>query len=394
MAHLGRVMRRLDSFRKLDVIDTDSSSSMTAEAPQVNLPHVDTHLNMHQITGFYDEETGADGVDANGIENGIENGHDNAHTGTPSYTALFVSIWDPNCKRRKKNINPKSQEANTLVDTDFNTSPSHPSHSSTSPNLNNDEAPTEWSAVGHAATGKSGRVIHNLQEEIARLTRECSLYRSRAEETQRSNEALKIQNQNMNERLRNLEQVNETNLNSISRKDRKIDELRAEITGERNKRVDAEADASKTNETMREERENHHREQARTQEIAKYHETQYEVLSSTTKREKADLGRRVKALWSELQVLSEAQKTQSVCAERLDVLADQKNREVEGLKDAHEKLLATHTDYKKTKDEELRGTIERAHANNDMIDAAIASIKQTEAEMKWAIQLNKNQVHD
>ncbi|KAJ5290985.1 hypothetical protein N7478_000236 [Penicillium angulare] len=394
MAHLGRVMRRLDSFRKLDVIDTDSSSSMTAEAPQVNLPHVDTHLNMHQITGFYDE-TGVDGVDANGIENGIENGHENDYTGTLFYAALFASIRESEFQdeEEEKNINPKPQEADILVDTDFNTSPSLPSHTSTSPNLNNDEAPTEWSAVGHAATGKSGRVIHNLQEEIARLTRECSLYRSRAEETQRSNEALKIQNQNMNERLRNLEQVNETNLNSISRKDRKIDELRAEITGERNKRVDAEADASKTNETMREERENHHREQARTQEIAKYHETQYEVLASTTKREKADLGRRVKALWAELQVLSEAQKTQSVCAERLDVLADQKNREVEGLKDAHEKLLASHTDYKKTKDEELRGTIERAHANNDMIDAAIKSIKQTEAEMKWAIQLNKNQVH-
>ncbi|KAJ5936247.1 hypothetical protein N7454_005545 [Penicillium verhagenii] len=350
MAHLGRVLRRLESFRKLDNIHTDDSST-TTEAPQVNLPHVDTQLNMHQCNGFFEDESG-DGL--MGGDSTMDNG----------------------------------------LTADLNNFSSQTSNAPESPNLNLAEAPTEWSAVGHAATGKSGRVIHNLQEEIARLTRECSLYRSRSEETQRSNEALKIQAQNMNERLRNLEQVNDTNLNSIARKDRKIEELRAEHAGERSKRQDAEEDASRTNDTMREERENHYREQARMQEIAKYHETQYDVLSSMTKREKIELNRRVKALWAELQLMAEAQKSQAVCAERLDVIADQKNREVEGLKEVHEKLLENHTEYKKMKDSELRGTIERAHINNAMIDAALLKLKETEAEMKWAIQLNKNQVQN
>lgn len=256
--------------------------------------------------------------------------------------------------------------------------------------MNAAEAPTEWSAVGHAATGKSGRVIHNLQEEIARLTRECSLYRSRAEETQRSNETLKIQVQNINERLRNLEQVNETNLNSIARKDRKLEELRAELQGERTKRQEAEADMSKTNEMMREEQGKHNREQARLQEIAKYHETQYEVFAGTAKREKADMNRRFKVLWNELQVMAEAQRESNVCTERLDVLADQKNREVEGLKDTHEKLQASHADYKKTMDDDLHDAIEKAHTNDTRIDLALASLKKTEGEMKWAIQLANN----
>lgn len=254
----------------------------------------------------------------------------------------------------------------------------------------NSEAPTEWSAVGHAATGKSGRVIHGLQEEIARLTRECTLYRSRAEETQRSNEALKTQVQNLNERLRNLEQVNETNLNSISRKDRKMEELRAELQSERTKRQVAEADTSKTNETMRAEREKHHREQARTLEISKFHETQYEALAATTKRDKSDLSRRLRILWDEVKGMAAAQKAQTVNTERLDVLADQKNREMEIMRENHEKLLANHAEYKKMKDNELRETIERAHANNTKIETAVASIRATEAEMRWAIQVNKN----
>lgn len=249
---------------------------------------------------------------------------------------------------------------------------------------------TEWSAVGHAATGKSGRVIHNLQEEIARLKRDCDVYRLKAEETQRLNETVKIQYSNAQERLRNLEQVNETNLNSIARKDRKIEELRSELQSERTKRQTAEESANKTNDTMREERETHHREQAHTQEVAKHYEAQYDVLAGTTKRDKTDLGNRIKALWDELQSMQTAQKEQSVQTERLEVLADQKNREIAALKDSNEKLLATHAEYKKIKDSELRDTIERTHANNTLIDKTIDSMKQTEAQMRWAIKLNEN----
>lgn len=275
----------------------------------------------------------------------------------------------------------------------YNRASSSPSNPSANPvETTNSDAPTsEWSAVGHAAaTGKSGRVIHNLQEEIARLTRECTLYKSRAEEYQRTNEAYKIQQQNMNERLRNLEQVNETNLNSIARKDRKLEELRTELQHERSKRQDAEMDANQTNHTMREERENHNREQARSLEIAKHHETQYEVLSSATKRDKAEFAKRINAIWAELTTLANAQKTHTDSTERLEVLADQKNREFDILKESYEKLLAQHSTYKEMKDNDFRETIESAKSNNDMIAGILAQVKETETEMKWAIRLNES----
>jgi chromosome segregation ATPase len=276
---------------------------------------------------------------------------------------------------------------------DDSSSPSQPSNPSATTDTSNGDPPTaEWSAVGHAATGKSGRVIHNLQEEIARLTRECSLQKSRAEEFQRSNEAYKIQQQNMNERLQNLEQVNETNLNSIARKDRQLEELRSDLQHERSKRQDAESDASQTNEMMREERENHHREQARIQEISKHHETQYEVLSSTTKRDKADFTRRINAISGQFQSISNAQKTHIHSTERLEVLADQKNREIDVLKESYEKLLAKHTAYKDVKEKEFRDTLGSAQSSNDRIDGALAKIKETESEMKWVIRLNESQV--
>ncbi|KGO78304.1 hypothetical protein PITC_059170 [Penicillium italicum] len=339
MGGFKRVMKRLSPSKNPIPIAADPP--IRAEAPQVNLPHVDTQLNMHQHNGFLDD------------------------------------------------LATEGQNGNY---SQASSSPSNPPNSSTpTADANNLDAQTsEWSAVGHAATGKSGRVIHNLQEEIARLTRECTLYKSRAEEYQRTNEAYKIQQQNMNERLRNLEQVNETNLNSIARKDRKLEELRTELQHERSKRQDAEMDSNQTNHTMREERENHNREQARSLEIAKHHETQYEVLSSAMKREKAEFEKRINSIWAEFTTIANAQKTRIHSTERLEVLADQKNREFDSLKESYEELLARHSAYKELKDNDFRETIESAKSNTDTIAGVLAQVKETETEMKWAIRLNES----
>lgn len=368
MASLKRVMQRLSSTTSLSLINTDLVSLISAVSPQaplLNLPHVDTQLNMHQINGLFEDGTPA----ADGLRGRSK-----------SLTTVCALLTHRAVPSTDSHGSP-SQPSN----------PSNPPNPSANPNPNptstTDETPTEWSAVGHAATGKSGRVIHNLQEEIARLRRECGVYRSRAEETQRSNETLKTQVVNMSERLQNLEQVNETNLNSIARKDRKVDELRNELQSERDKRKEAESSASKTNDMMRDEREIHHREQAEAQELTKYHQTQFEVLASSTKREKAELGRRVKNLYDELKNLKNVHEEHCGSTQHLDVIAEQKNREIEGLKELHEKLVTTHVEYKKIKDDELRDEMARSRANNDKIEATLASVKETEGKMKWAINL-------
>lgn len=379
MASLKRAMKRLSSIANLNSINTDVQflpSPASTQPPQVNLPHVDTQLNMHQFNGlFEDGSPAADGLRGQSTMSMASTTFHRALLTRPGFIPPTDSHGSPtqSPSQSQSQTQPPSQLSNL------------PSGSPASP----DEAPTEWSAVGHAATGKSGRVIHNLQEEIARLRRECSVYRSRAEETQRSNETLKTQVQNMSERLRNLEQVNETNLNSIARKDRKIEDLRLEIQNEHDKRKHAESAASKTNDMMRDEREHHNREQAEAQELTKHHQTQYEVLASATKREKTDLGRRVKTLFDELKSLKEAHEKHVLSSDHLEVIAEQKNREIEGLKEVHEKLLDTHVQYKKSKDDELRDTIEQGRAYNAQLETLVASMKETEGKMNWVMRLQE-----
>lgn len=243
--------------------------------------------------------------------------------------------------------------------------------------------------MGHAATGKSGRVIHNLQEEIARLTRELSLYRSRAEETLHNNETLKEQILNLGERLRNSEQSNEANLHSIARKDRKIEELRAEVQSEKTRRQKAEAEMAKIQQLMAEEQDEFHRKCAELQEITNHATTQYDALAKAAQRDKADLQRKLKAVRDDLNALRREIEKKDKEQERLDALMERQNKELEAERDRINRVFEAYEAYKTENNRELRQLIEKGHANESIIDNALASLKETEDKMKWTIHVKK-----
>lgn len=248
----------------------------------------------------------------------------------------------------------------------------------------------EWSsAVGHATTGKSGRVIHNLQEEIARLTRECSVQRSRAEEAQRSNEAYKVQLHGISDRLRNLEQVHETNVNSIARKDRKIEALRAEIDGERTRRLGAEEDSRKTTNLAAEERDKHYRDLAEAQEVAKLNSTQYDALVKTSLKQKRGYEARLNELRDQISGVCDREQEKKVQLERLDVVISQKNREIESGRERTERILEAYEEYKQDRDQEIRDLIERGHRKDSIIDESLAGLLETQGKMKWVMAVKK-----
>ncbi|PYH97816.1 hypothetical protein BO71DRAFT_346194 [Aspergillus ellipticus CBS 707.79] len=322
-------------------------------APRVSLPHVETQLNMHQYNGLF--EIGS-----------------SEQQKMPAAVESTESI-----------VSPATNGTNRSSSTNG-------THTSTA----NDAPTSEWSsAVGHAATGKSGRVIHNLQEEVARLTRELTLYRSRAEETQRMNDAFKTQVQNMTERLRNLEQANETNLHSISRKDKKIDELRAEIQGEKDRRIQAEGESRKVNQLMDSARDDFHRKCAEMQETSSHSQTQYDVLAKTRQREQVEHLKKLKLLRDDFIGLKKHKDEGGVKLARMDALMAEKDRELEKSRERFDNLFANYEAYKRANDEEVRMLVENGREGEAKLDAALASLKETEDRMKWVLQV-KNEVKD
>ncbi|OKL58604.1 hypothetical protein UA08_06102 [Talaromyces atroroseus] len=337
LSPLKRMKRALKKQWKDQTADDDSSSTIP-DAPQLNLPRVETRLEMHQTNGLFD-----------------------------SLTTERRAVSNPSV--------PTDEAANGVL----------------SKSSNADTPTTEWtSAVGHASTGKSGRVIHNLQEEIARLTRELSLYRSRAEEAQHINETLKEQIINIGERLRNSEQSNETNLASIARKDRKLEDLRTEVRNEKTRRLKAEAETAKINQLMSEGQDEFHRKCAELQEVSNYNSSQYEALSKASLREKSDMQRKFKAIRDELASLRGQAELKDREQERLDALIDRQNQELETERRRIQEIFNAYDSYKTSRDREFEDLVTKGRQNQANVDSAVASLKETEDKMKWVMHVKKD----
>lgn len=199
------------------------------------------------------------------------------------------------------------------------------------------------------------------------------------------NDAYKTQVQNMGERLRNLELANETNLQSISRKDQKIKDLRVEVQNEKDRRQNAEGTARHANQLMAQERDENNRKCAELQEIANCSQTQYDVLAKSRQRENAEQQKRFKVIRDDFYGLKAQQENKHVDLERLDTIMAQKNREIEAGRENFDKLFEDYEAYKKAHDEDVQGLINRGHHGEAKLDAALASLKATEGQMKWVI---------
>ena len=239
-------------------------------------------------------------------------------------------------------------------------------------------------------TGKSGRVIHNLQEDIARLTRECSLHRSRAEEAQRINEVLKQQLHSITDRLQNLEQSHEADLNSIARKDRKIDDLKTELQSESQRRQKAEDDARRTDQLAAQERDEHHRALTEAQETAHHARTQYDVLIRSRSREQGEYQTRFAKLRRELDELCQRERERQNRLSRFDVIIEQKNRELDAGKERMDKAEKLFRDYKEHSDNALRELVDGGHRNSAEIDRVVSEATEVTNKMKWVLNVKEN----
>ncbi|KAI1906842.1 mother-specific HO expression [Ophidiomyces ophidiicola] len=330
MDHI-RVVREALSTRRASPDSGLLAATPITESPppQVSLTNVEPRLNMHQYNGFFDSATS-----------------------TPEKEASIV--------------------AEDVV-------------SQSPPTVTN-----EWSsAVGHAMTGKSGRVIHNLQEDIARLTRECTLHRSRAEEAQRMNEALKQQLQTVMDRLRHSEQAYDMNLAAVDRKDRKIEELKAEMLNEKQRRIHAEADAQRTTQLAIEERNAYHRSLSEAQDTAQQAHSQYETLSQARLRDRREYQFRFNTIRRELGELCAREKERQNQLNRFDVIMEQKNREIATGRDRMERFSRLFEEYKADREHAFEKLVETGNRNDRAICDAISETKDVTDKMKWTMNVQK-----
>jgi chromosome segregation ATPase len=198
---------------------------------------------------------------------------------------------------------------------------------------------------------------------------------------------LKQQVQNLTDRLQNAEQSHEANLNSISRKDRKIEDLKAELESEKRRRIKAEKDARRTDQLAAEERDEHHRLLSEAQEKSRHSQTQYDALVRVRSKEQSEYQNRFKVFRKELDELRENEVERQNRLSRFDVIIEQKNREIETGQDRMEKYEQLFREYRENSDRLLRDLIDGGARNDAEIDRVLSETKEITDKMKWVMSV-------
>ena len=241
-----------------------------------------------------------------------------------------------------------------------------------------------WSsAIGHAGTGKSGRVIERLQGDIDRLRREKQLLTTRLEETEKETETLKTRNQSLQDRTSNYEQSHDANLRQLARRERQVEELREELRKERLKTTNAEvqaAAASSNEEIWR-------KQASQAKALAVQKEVEYETIVACRKvdydRHQSGLDK-IKSgfdtlLWRQEEDLDKQKK--------LEIIAEQQRQTITQLEDLTRKLTTNFKAYRHEIDTAISELRHTADQNDLAVAQKLDEMTEVTGRMRWVMNV-------
>ena len=252
-------------------------------------------------------------------------------------------------------------------------------------------SPVPWSsAVGRATTGKSGRVIERIQAENDRLRRELKLEILRRDEEQRKSETARGQLHSLQTSNDHLVLMREQDGVRLARKERTIDDLRADLDRERARRHEADGQlrqATSVHEAMQRELHGQLKEASETAQRAL---GQYNVLSSSWTHMNEGYRRKVDTLRNDLARLRADATEDRRKLNRLGIVVDQQRQEMEMMKVANDAVVATFETFRRDLDHRtdgIDGIRQRAQLNEKALDDLLQEALEVLAEMRHVVHL-------
>lgn len=263
-----------------------------------------------------------------------------------------------------------------------------PSQQETSPSDSNS---SPWSAaVGRATNGKSGRVIERLMGENDRLQREMALACAKYDEELKRSESARSALESVRASNQNLLSMHETDKSLLARKERKIEELKAELESERSKREHAEAETKESRMERDSTVQKLMKENLEEKEQAKRSSTQYDILSKSWKSQEERYDRQIQKLKGSVKTLQDEQAEDKQKLARLDVIMEQLKQEGEKTNKAKESLAREFEAYKREQEEGIKGMRERAERNEEANEKILTDVNTVLGEMKYVVNLKND----
>ena len=258
---------------------------------------------------------------------------------------------------------------------------------------------TPWvggTGLGNANLGKSGRVIEKLMTENDKLKREIKAEAAKREDLQRTANAQKPRLEALqaeNARLSHCKAVDES---VIKRRDRKIEDLKAELDVERQKRESLEHRAQEAERKMGEYQEHSNKEVQLAIEEAKHATTHASILETSHRQLSSEYRQRIAAASKQLRDLNEDREEDRKRLIKLDVVNHQMRQESEKARKLYNELLASSDRYREAKDsevdlvvgdvKELKGGINHREV---VLESTLEEMHETLNRMKWLMNMHK-----
>ena len=267
-----------------------------------------------------------------------------------------------------------------------------PLHSVSGPDTpSSEQESTPWSAaVGRAGTGKSGRVIEKLMGDNDRLQREKKLATVKLEEEVKRSESARSALEGLQMSNANLISIHETDKSFLAKKDRRIEEMRADLEAERLRREKAERETRESRRERDEIVEQLRREVAEDREQAKRSNSQYEALSKSWKSMEERYERQTHKLKADLKDLRADIESDRRKLTQLEVIMEQLRQEADKTRKAKEKLASDFQAYKAEQESGVSGIRQRAEQNETAHEQTLRQMEALLGQMKYVVNLKKN----
>lgn len=243
----------------------------------------------------------------------------------------------------------------------------------------------QWSsAIGHASTGKSGRVIERLQGDIDRLRREKQLLKVRHEEAEKAAENLATRNQYLQDRNSNYEQSHEANLRQIARKERQVEDLREELRKEKLKTVKAEnqAEVAASNEEIWREQASH------AKSLAAQRESEYDTIVACRKNDYERHQQGLDKIKSNFSVLLRRQDDDVEKQKKLEIIAEQQRQTISQLEELTKKLTTNFKAYRTEIDAAIADLRKTASSNDSAMTQKLEEMMEVTGQMRWVMNVD------
>lgn len=226
--------------------------------------------------------------------------------------------------------------------------------------------------------------------ENDRLQREKTLASAKYEEELKRSESARSAVESLRASNENLTSMHESNTNLLAKRERKIEELREELEGERLRRERAELE---TKETRYERDTVVHRltkEAMEEKELSRRSSTQYEVLQQSWKSQGEKYERQIQKLKASMKALQDAISEDKQKIAHIDVITEQLGQECEKTKKVKDNLIQGFDAYKEEQEKEVSEMRERAQRNDRSYEQLLRDVTAVLGEMKYVINLKKN----